>query len=68
MVMSATLKVSKYTLAELEMLREQLSARSLDEAVRFLIRRHRMDALREALGADRGRIRPFTEGDRGHDR
>jgi hypothetical protein len=40
----------------------------LDEAVRLLIRKHRMDALLEALGADRGKIRPFTEEDRGEDR
>jgi hypothetical protein len=65
---STTIKVSKSTVAELEKLREQLNARSLDEAVRLLIRKHRMDALREALGADRGKIRSFTEEDRGEDR
>ena len=65
---STTVKVSKTTVAELEVLREQLNARSLDEAVRLLIRKHRMDALLEALGADRGKIRPFTEEDRGEDR
>jgi len=64
---STTVKVSKTTVAELETLREQLNARSLDEVVRLLIRKHRMDALREALGADRGKIRPFTEEDRGED-
>ena len=65
---STTVKVSKTTVAELEVLREQLNARSLDEAVRLLIRKHRMDELLEALGADRGKIRPFTEEDRGEDR
>lgn len=65
---STTVKVSKSTVAELEKLREQLNVRSLDQAVRLLIRKHRMDALREALGADRGKIRPFTEEDRGEDR
>lgn len=65
---STTIKVSKSTVAELEKLREQLNTRSLDETVRLLIRKHGMDALREALGADRGKIRPFTEEDRGEDR
>ena len=65
---SRTVKVSKRTVAELEALREQLNARSLHEAVRFLIKRHRMHALREAFGADRGKTRPFAEEDRGEDR
>jgi hypothetical protein len=68
MMMSTTVKVSKSTVAELEKLRQQLNARSLDETVRLLIKRHRMDALRGALGADRGKIRPFTEEDMGEDR
>jgi len=62
---TTTVKVAKSTLRELEKLRALLNARSLDEAIRTLIRKHRADALREALGADRGRVRPFTEEDRG---
>jgi len=65
---STTIEVSQRTVAEQENLREQLNARSLDEAVRFLIRKHRTDALQEALGTDRGKIRPFTDEDRGKDR
>ncbi len=65
---ATTVKVSRSTLSELEKLRDELKARSLDEAIRALIRRHRMSALREALGADRGRIRAFTEEDRGEGR
>lgn len=65
---STTVKVSKSTLVELERLRNELDARSLDEAIRALIRRQRSQALLGALGADRGRIRSFTEEDRGEDR
>jgi hypothetical protein len=61
-------KVSRNTLTELEKLRDRLKVRSLDEAIAALIRRHRMDALRAALGADKGRVKPFTEADRGEDR
>lgn len=65
---STTVKVSRTTLTELEKLRDELDVRSLDEAIEALIRRHRTTALRAALGADKGRIRPFTEADRGEDR
>jgi predicted RNA binding protein with dsRBD fold (UPF0201 family) len=64
---TTTVKVSKATLSELEKLREQLNARSLDEAIRSLIKRHRLQLLQVALGADRGKIRAFTEEDRGED-
>jgi predicted RNA binding protein with dsRBD fold (UPF0201 family) len=62
-----TVKVSKATLRELEKLREQLNARSLDDAIRSLIKRHRLQLLQAALGADRGKIRAFSEEDRGED-
>jgi len=55
-------------LTELERLREQLNARSLDEAIRSLIKRHRFQLLQGTLGVDRGKIRAFTEEDRGEDR
>jgi predicted RNA binding protein with dsRBD fold (UPF0201 family) len=64
---ATTVKVSKATLSELEKLREQLNARSLDEAIRSLIKRHRLQLLQVALGADKGKIRAFTEEDRGED-
>lgn len=63
-----TVKVSKTTLSELENIRAELQARSLDEAIKALIKRHRTEVLRGALGADKGRIRPFTEEDRGEER
>ena len=62
------MKVSRNTLTELEKLRDQLKVRSLDEAIGALIRRHRMDALREAFGTDKGKVRAFTEAERGEDR
>ena len=65
---STTVKVSRNTLTELEKLRDQLNAGSLDEAIDTLIRRHRIATLRAALGADRGKVKPFTEADRGEDR
>jgi len=65
---ATTVKVSKATLTELERLREQLNARSLDEAIRSLIKRHRFQLLQGTLGVDRGKIRAFTEEDRGEDR
>jgi hypothetical protein len=64
---ATTVKVSRNTLSELERLRTQLKARSLDEAIRALIKKHRAEALREVLGADRGRVRVFTAADRGED-
>ena len=65
---ATTVKVSRGTLTELENLRHMLGARSLDEAIQALIRKHRMDVIEEALGVDKGRISPFTEEDRGEDR
>ncbi len=59
------MKVSRSTLTELEKLRDRLKVRSLDEAIGALIRRPRMDALRAALGADKRKVRAFTEADRG---
>lgn len=65
---TTTVKVSKTTLNELERLRNRLKVGSLDAAIRALIKRHRTEVLREALGVDRGRIRSFGEDDRGEDR
>lgn len=39
----------------------------MDDAIRALIKKHKQEVLREAFGADRGRIKPFTEHDRGED-
>jgi hypothetical protein len=67
-VASTTVKVSRNTLTELEKLRDQLEVHSLDDAIRALIRRHRVATLRAALGADKGKVSAFTEDDRGEDR
>ncbi len=63
-----TVKISKNTLSSLEHLREELKARSIDETVRELIKGHRRRILAGAFGVDRGRVKPFTEEDRGEDR
>jgi predicted CopG family antitoxin len=63
-----TVKVSRNTLAELEKLRDRLKSRSLDEAIRALTKKHRQEVLRDAFGADRGKVKPFTKRDRGEDR
>lgn len=64
---ATTVKVSKNTLTELEKLRAEFKARSLDEAIKALIRGYRSRVLGEAFGVDRGQVRPFTEEDRGED-
>lgn len=64
---ATTVKVSRTTLAELEKLRDKLRTRSLDDAIKALIKKHRQEVLREAFGSDYGKIKPFTERDRGED-
>jgi len=61
-------KVSRDTLYNLERLREEMKARSIDETVRALIKSHRRKILAGAFGADKGRVRPFADEDRGEDR
>jgi hypothetical protein len=61
-------KVSRDTLSNLERLREEMKARSIDETVRALIKSHRRKILAGAFGADKGRVRPFADEDRGEDR
>jgi predicted RNA binding protein with dsRBD fold (UPF0201 family) len=68
MTSTTTVRVSKATLTELEKLREQLNARSLDDAIRSLIKRHRLQVLQRTLGVDRRKIKAFTEEDRGEER
>lgn len=63
-----TVKISRDTLSELEHLREELKAKSMDETLRLLIKGHRRKILASAFGLDRGRIKPFGEEDRGEDR
>ena len=65
---STTVRVSKTTLETLEKLRQKFNAKSLDEAIRLLIARERKMKIDEAFGLDKGRIKPFSEEDRGEDR
>jgi len=45
-----------------------MKARSIDETVMALIKSHRRKILATVFGADKGRVRPFTDEDRGEDR
>jgi hypothetical protein len=63
-----TIRVSKKTAETLEHIREKLNARSLDEAILSLVKKQRKSILEKAFSADEGRIRSFSEGDRGEDR
>jgi predicted CopG family antitoxin len=65
---TTTIRVSKRTAEKLERLREKLGAESLDEAIQSLVKKQRKAVLEKTFGADCGRIKPFTEADRGEDR
>ena len=55
----------KKTAETLENLREKLGAASLDETIQSLVKKQRKAILEGTFGADKGRIKPFTETDRG---
>jgi predicted CopG family antitoxin len=61
----STIKVSRSTLAELEALREAMKARSVEEVIKRFLAERRQRTLEEVFGVDKGRLRPFTEEDRG---
>jgi len=63
-----TVKTSREALSHLERLRDEMKAASIDETVKALIKSHRRRILAGAFGADKGRIKPFDERDRGEDR
>ena len=65
---STTVRVSKLTRERLESLRKRMNAKSLDEAIRLLVGRERKMKIDEAFGSDKGKIKPFSEEDRGEDR
>jgi len=65
---STTVRVSRNTLEMLERLRERMEAGTLDETIKLLIVRQRKITIVQAFGLDRGRIKPFSEEDRGEDR
>ena len=65
---STTIRVSKKTAETLDRLREKIGAQSIDEAIQTLVKQQRKAILERTFGADRNRIKPFTEADRGEDR
>gem|GEM_PF-253113 len=65
---TTTIRVTKKTAQALEHLRENLNAASLDEAIQSLIKKQRKSFLEQTFGIDRGKIKPFSEEDRGEDR
>lgn len=65
---TTTIRVSKGTLKMLERLRQRLGASSLDETIRLFITLQRRQRLDELFGVDKGKIKSFSEEDRGEDR
>jgi hypothetical protein len=65
---TTTIRVSKKTAEALENIRENLKAESLDEAIQSLIKKQRKTFLEQTFGIDRGKIKAFSEEDRGEDR
>ena len=63
-----TVRISRGTLQELERLRDEMNAKSIDATVAQLIRTNRRRILAESFGADKARLRPFRPEDRGEDR
>lgn len=68
MVGTTTIRVSRKTVESLERLREKLDAENLDETIQALIKKQRNAIVEKAFGLDKGKIKPFTEEDRGEDR
>ena len=65
---TTTIRVSKKTAETLERLREKLNAESLDEAIQALVKKQRKSILEKAFSVDQGKIKPFSEEDRGENR
>jgi hypothetical protein len=65
---STTVKVSKDTARELAALQKGVGAKTLEETIRLLVRRHRKDLLDGVFGADAGKVTSFTGDDRDEDR
>ena len=68
MTETTTIRVSKRTAEKLEQIREKINAESLDEAILSLIKKQRKEIIEKSFGIDRGKLKPFTEADRGEDR
>jgi len=65
---TTTIRVSKKTAETLERLREKLNAESLDETIQALVKKQRKSILEKAFSLDQGKIKPFSEEDRGENR
>ena len=65
---TTTIRVSKKTAEALEHLRAKLNAASLDKTIQALVKKQRKSVLEKAFSLDQGKIKPFSEGDRGEDR
>jgi hypothetical protein len=65
---TTTIRVTKNTLKMLERLRQKLRAQTLDETIQLFITQQRKQRIDETFGLDRGKIKPFSEEDRGEDR
>jgi len=65
---TTTIRVSKKTAETLERLREKLNAKSLDETIQALVKKQRKSILEKAFSLDQGKIKPFSEEDRGENR
>ena len=62
---STAIRVSRKTARKLSSLQRSLKITSLDETIDFLVKHYREELIRQAFGADRGKIKPFSEEDRG---
>ena len=65
---TTTIRVSKKTAEALEHLRAKLNAESLDETIQSLVKKQRKSVIEKAFSLDNGKIKSFSEGDRGEDR
>jgi len=65
---TTTVRVSKSTLKMLERLRQKLHTQTLDETIRLFVAQQRKGRLEETFGVDKGKIKAFSEEDRGEDR
>jgi hypothetical protein len=65
---TTTIRVSRKTVEALERLRTKLKAESLDATIQSLVAKQRKSLIDKAFCIDQGKIKPFTEEDRGEDR
>ncbi|MCW4004940.1 MAG: VapB-type antitoxin [Candidatus Bathyarchaeota archaeon] len=65
---TTTVRVSRNTLRMLERLQRKLHTQTLDETIRVFAAQQRKGRLNDAFGVDKGKIKAFSEEDRGEDR